>query len=102
MANPIGRPKKENAKTNAERQAEYRAKHRYGTEKAVLHTYLNMEESVMLDLITAHYGVTKKKMLEMLIKKEFQELGKHIDLGKLGVKHYQDQKEKIRLRSNNN
>ena len=95
MANPIGRPKKENTKTNAERQAEYRAKHRYSSEKAVLHTYLNIQESVMLDLIVFHYGVTKKKMLEMLIENEYQELGKRVDLTELNEKHHQYKKEKI-------
>lgn len=58
------------AKTNAERQAEYRKRCKTRREgySATLHTQLTYSEKRSLEALASHYGVTQREMLERLIK----------------------------------
>ena len=65
-----GRPVSGKAKTNAERQAEYRKRARCGSDglsEHRLNTMLAGRAFFALDRLAAHYGVTKKQMLERLL-----------------------------------
>lgn len=68
----MARPKKSGTKTNAERQKEYREKQKESYGKQVLNTYLNSDCWVFLKVLSFRYGVTKKKMLEMLIEAQYK------------------------------
>lgn len=58
------------AKSNAERQAEYRKRCRERSEgyTATLHTQLNYSEKRSLEALAKYYGLTQREMLERLIK----------------------------------
>ena len=62
------------AKTNAGRQRAYRANRPYAGEdqngERKLNTWVSTGAALALNRLAACYGVTKRKMLEQLIKKE--------------------------------
>jgi hypothetical protein len=57
------------AKTNAERQAEYRKNRSTAGENGErrLNTYLSTGSSMNLNRLAKHYGITQREMLEKLI-----------------------------------
>lgn len=59
-------------KTNAQRQAAYRATRPTAGENGErrLNTYITTAASLGLDRLANHYGVTKRQMLEQLILRE--------------------------------
>lgn len=64
---------KKRAKTNAERQAEYRAR-RYnagpkGDPEYRINTWVSSEAHHAFERLAAHYAVTKRELLELLLVK---------------------------------
>jgi len=56
------------AKTNAERQAEYRKRAMQGEKRLRINTWVSIDTAVALERLARHYGVTKRAMLEELIR----------------------------------
>lgn len=68
------------AKTNAQRQAEYRARRINAGEKgdgeARLNTWVSSKTDFALERLAKHYGVTKREMIERLILHADDQTGK--------------------------
>lgn len=62
------------AKTTAERQADYRARRQFsgedGNGERRLNTWISTRASLALERIAIRYGVTKREMIERLVKSE--------------------------------
>ena len=78
------------AKSNAERQAEYRARQREDGARQVLSTVVPFRTKNALTRLAACYGVTQREMLERIVEEAERRL-----LDRVGNRHadaYYDQK----------
>jgi hypothetical protein len=80
------------AKTSAQRQAEYRAKRatagRDGNGERQLSTWVSTEAFLALGRLANRYGVTKREMLEGLIRIEDDKILAMLDLNTPGWDEY--------------
>lgn len=54
-------------KTNAQRQAEYRARRPLAGEQRRVNLWISTTASLALDRLSSHYAVTKQELLEKLL-----------------------------------
>jgi hypothetical protein len=74
----LGRPKKENAQTSAERQARYRHNKQHRECKANLNIWIDEKEKTELDELAAHFLMSKEEMIEKLIKEAKKKLSEDL------------------------
>lgn len=68
------------AKTSAERQAAYRARRNDGEGDHRINTWVSTEADLALERLANRYGVTKRKMIEQLVKFADNEIIKTLEI----------------------
>jgi len=80
------------AKTAAERQQEYRANRQFagedGNGERRLNTWISTGASLALDRLANRYGVTKREMIEKLIKAEDDKVLRKMQYGSKELDEY--------------
>lgn len=67
------------AKTNAQRQAEYRARRRHDGVSTRLNTEVSLIAHIALERLAYHHGLTQRQMLERLLIEPDEALCKHLE-----------------------
>ena len=73
------KPPKAPAKTNAQRQADYRSKVRKDDSVSILNTTIDVSSKQELELLAGYFDVTQKQLIEQLIKERYKALLKGFD-----------------------
>ncbi len=68
------------AKTNAQRQAEYRKRAYVSNGEYRVNTWISAEASQALDRLSCRYSVTKREMLEKLLEEADNKVVKKLEL----------------------
>jgi hypothetical protein len=68
------------AKTNSERQAEYRARRNQGEGERRINTWVSVSADLALKRLANRYGVTKRTMIERLVIAEDERIIKTLEL----------------------
>ena len=78
------------AKTNAERQKEYRLRNRKSLDHRRLNTWIEKESHFALKRLANRYGITKRQVLEKLIQREDKKILKKIGVDEEKFNEYFD------------
>jgi hypothetical protein len=68
------------AKTNSERQAEYRSRRNQGEGERRINTWVSVSADLALERLAKHYCVTKRAMIERLVIAEDERIIKTLEL----------------------
>lgn len=68
------------AKTNSERQAEYRSRRNQGEGERRINTWVSVPADLALERLAKRYGVTKRAMIERLVLAEDERIRETLEL----------------------